>query len=243
MSQLAEILTIQKNLEENFTRKMGELETQIQSAGPAKETVNKVAEEFRTFRELVFSILGLLRTQIGECMKQIDSLETRQRRKTLLFQGCTEVDGEDCTSVILNVLNNKLALKNVSSSSIKECHRLGARSQEHNRPILVRFTNENIKSNVWRAKSNLKGCSISLKEFLTKPRQSIFIKARAHFGMRSCWTQDGIIVIKTTNGTRHKVTAMEELSPLLLKFPKASVASHVSGKSDEAGNLKHKIRK
>lgn len=221
MSQLAEVLSAQKCLEDTFTRKMEALEAQIQCAGPAKDTVARVAEEFRTFRELVFSMLGLLRTQIGECAKHLDGLETRHRRKALIFQGVAEVDHEDSTAVILDVISNKLALKNLSVSSIKVCHRLGAANKEHHRPILVRFSSYEDKSVVWKAKTRLKGTSISVKEFLTKVRQSIFGKARLHFGMRSCWTQDGVIVLKAFDGSKHKVSSMDELSPLLVKFPKS----------------------
>lgn len=220
MSQLAEILSAQKSLEESFTRKMEALEAQIQCAGPAKDTVARVAEEFRTFRELIFGMLGLLRTQISECVKQVDGLETRHRRKALIFQGVAEVDSEDSAAVVLDVITNKLGLKNFSTSSIRVCHRLGAANKEHHRPILVRFSTYEDKSVVWKAKTRLKGTPISVKEFLTRVRQSVFVRARLHFGMRSCWTQDGVIVLKAFDGSRHKVSSMDELDPLLAKFPK-----------------------
>ncbi|XP_047031514.1 uncharacterized protein LOC124638555 [Helicoverpa zea] len=225
MSQLAEILSIQKTLEESFNKKMTELGAQIQSAGTAKDTVAKVAEEFRTFRELMYSMLGLLRKQIHECAVQLDGMETRHRRKALLFQGLPEADKEDCSAVILDVLTGKLAFRSMTASSIKVAHRLGNPSNDHARPILVKFASLDVKAEIWRAKSGLKGTKISVKEFLTKDRQSIFARARQHFGMRSCWTQDGVIVIKAMDGSRHKVTTSSELNSLLLKFPKPSGAS------------------
>ena len=233
MSQFDDIISAQKTLEDSFIRKMGELEAQIQCAGPAKDTVARVAEEFRTFRELIFSMLSLLRRQISECAKQIDGLETRHRRKALIFQGIAEAEGEVSGSVILDVVNKKLGLKGINTSSIKACHRLGVANKDHHRPILVKFSSYDDRSAVWRAKTGLKGSPISIKEFLTKTRQSVFAKARLHFSMRSCWTQDGVIVIKTPDGTKHKLTSLEELSPLLVKYPKA----HNSG-----DNLKNKTR-
>ena len=221
MSQLDDIMSAQKSLEDSFTRKMSELELQIQCAGPAKDTVARVAEEFRTFRELIFSMLSLLRRQISECARQVDGMETRHRRKALIFQGIAEVEGEVSSEVILDVINKKLALKGVTTSSIKGCHRLGAANKDHHRPILVKFSSYDDRSAVWRAKTLLKGSSISVKEFLTKIRQSIFGKARQHFSMRSCWTQDGVVVIKAPDGTKHKVTSHEELNPLLGWYPKA----------------------
>ena len=225
-SQLENIQLAQKSLEDCFLKKMGELEAQIQCAGPAKDTVAKIAEEFRTFRELMFGMLGLLRKQITECSRLVDGLETRTRRKALILTGFAEVDREDCQGLVLDLLHNKLRLPNITASSIKVCHRLGALSKgpKHSRPILVRFTDVDHKSAVWKAKSALKGSTVTVKEFLTRTRQAVFSKARLHFGMPACWTQDGVIVIRTPDGTRHKITSLEELNPLLSKYPKKSSA-------------------
>lgn len=231
MSQLDEIASAQRSLEDIFTRKMGELEAQIQCGGPAKDTVARVAEEFRTFRELVFSMLSLLRRQISECAKQTDGLETKHRRKALIFQGVAEVHGEVSSTVILDVINRKLALKSISASSIKVCHRLGVANKDHHRPILVKFSTYEDKSAVWKAKTGLKGSSISIKEFLTRTRQTIFGKARLHFGMRACWTQDGVIVLKAPDGSKHKITSFDELSPLLVKYPKIQGGDSLQNKT------------
>ncbi|KAJ8737076.1 hypothetical protein PYW07_000350 [Mythimna separata] len=233
MSTLEEVRSAQKNLEECVLGKMDELEAQIQSAGPAKDTVAKVREEFRSFRELIFGLLGLLRKQIAECSRVVDSLETCTRRKALIFTGYTEADKEDCRALVLDTLHNKLALKDITTTSIKVCHRLGApsRGPTRSRPILVRFSDIDHKSAVWKAKSALKGSPIAVKEFLTRVRQAVFSKARLHFGMSACWTQDGVIVIRTPDGTRLKITSMEELNPLLIKYPKKAGESSSSSNS------------
>ncbi|KAF9413683.1 hypothetical protein HW555_008129 [Spodoptera exigua] len=220
MSQLAEVLSAQKSLEECFMKKMNALEAQIQTAGPVKDTVAKVAEEFRAFRDLVIGMLGLLRRQIGECSRQLDDIETRSRRKALIIQGIAEAAGEDCTNVTLGVINTKLGL-NYTKSSIKVCHRLGQANTNHHRPILVRFASIDARMSVWRAKTGFRGFKVAVREFLTKTRQSIFGTARQHFGMKSCWTQEGAILIKAPDGSRHKVTSLDELNPLLSKYPKA----------------------
>lgn len=231
MSQLDNIQSAQKSLEECFLKKMGELEAQIQSAGPAKDTVAKIAEEFRTFRELMFSMLGLLRKQITECSRLTDGLETRTRRKALIFTGFAETDMEDCTALVLDVLHNKLALSDIVASSIKVCHRLGTskKGTTRSRPILVRFSSVDHKSAVWTAKAALKGSTVTVKEFLTRARQTVFGMARLHFGMPACWTQDGVINIRSPDGKRHKITSLEELNPLLAEFPKKSEVSSAAG--------------
>ncbi|KAF9409173.1 hypothetical protein HW555_011390 [Spodoptera exigua] len=171
MSQLAEVLSAQKTLEESFIKKMNALEAQIQTAGPAKDTV----------------------------------------------EGIAEAASEDCTKVTLDVLNSKLGL-GLTASSLKVCHRLGQANTDHPRPILVKFASVEAKMKVWRAKTGLRGSKLALKEFLTKTRQSVFGKARQHFGMRSCWTLDGVIFIKAPDGSRHKVMSLDELGLLLKIF-------------------------
>ncbi|KAJ8708916.1 hypothetical protein PYW07_013520 [Mythimna separata] len=214
MSQLDSIQTAQKDLEECVTKRMDELEAQIRCAGPAKDTVAKVAEEFRTFRELIFKMLGLLRKQIAECSRAIDGLETRTRRKALLFTGFAEADKEDCRALVLDIVHKRMALPDISSSSIITCHRLGVASKgtTRSRPILVRFSS--------MAKSGLKGSAVAVKEFLTRTRQTVFSRARLHFGMSSCWTQDGVIVVRSPDGARLKISSLEELDLLVVKFPK-----------------------
>ncbi|KAF9409521.1 hypothetical protein HW555_000997 [Spodoptera exigua] len=247
MTQIAEVLSNQKSLEERFTpleamfmQKMEAVQAQIQAAGPAKDTIAKVAEEFRTFRELMFSLLGLLRRQITECSRQIDDMETRSRRKALIMQGIPEKEGEDCTGLVLDVINTKLGL-NFTTTSIKACHRLGQTSADHHRPLLIRFASVDNKLSVWRAKTKLKGTKIAIREFLTKERQNAFLKARQHFGLRSCWTQDGIIHIKAPDGSRYKVTSTVELNPILTKYPRMQGASSSGAKrsaEETVGNLK-----
>ncbi|KAJ8704033.1 hypothetical protein PYW07_013327 [Mythimna separata] len=161
---------------------------------------------FVSFGNSFISMFGLLRSQLNECARQIDGIETRHRRKALIFQGLVEVEKEDSKALILEVINTKLSLKNVSASSIKVCNRLGAPSNEHHRPILIKFASMDVKALVWRAKTGLKGSKISVREFLTRTRQSVFGKAREHFGMRACWTQEGVICVKASDGVRHKIT-------------------------------------
>ncbi|KAF9799424.1 hypothetical protein SFRURICE_003121 [Spodoptera frugiperda] len=247
MSEIAEVRSTQKSLEEKFaplqdlvTKQMEALQAQIQAAGPSKDTIAKVAEEFRTFRELIFGVLKLLRGQMSECSRQIDELATRSRRKALIVQGMPEREDENTSESVLGLINEKLGC-NLTTTSIRASHRLGQATADHHRPILVRFASVDIKSSVWRAKTRLKGTKIAIREFLTRERQAIFVQARQHFGMRSVWTQDGVIVIKASDGSRCRITTMGELSPLLAKYPKTQGTSSSGARRDakEAGeNLK-----
>lgn len=242
MSENTELINVHLTVRDRLLEKLGEVEDQIQAAGSAKDTVAKIADEFRTFRVLVLSILKMLRQQVSESLRSGDESEMRRRRKVIVFQGIPEVEKEDCKRVALDVINSKLGL-GLSASSIKVCHRLGVHNKDHHRPILVRFTSVDTKASVWRAKTGLRGSKISMREFLTKTRQAIFAKARQHFGMRACWTQDGNIFLKSSDGRKHRVTCLEDLSPLLAKYPKAagqsSVAQPAAGRGGEASDGNH----
>lgn len=234
-SELAKVQAGQKNLEagqrsleELVLGKFKEMEAQFQSPSLDKaNTIAKLAAEFRCFQKLVLSMLSLLRKQIQEFSNIADALNMRSRRKALIFTGFPETDTENCKSMILEKLHSKLSLKDITADHIKQCHRLGEAGEGRARPILVRFVKTELKSAVWKAKPGLKGSSIAIKEFLTKTRQTVFGKARLHFGMRSCWTQDGTIVIKSSDGRRHKITTQEELGPLMVKYPKGPTESTV----------------
>ncbi|KAF9799206.1 hypothetical protein SFRURICE_006466 [Spodoptera frugiperda] len=134
-----------------------------------------------------------------------------------------------CTAVTLGVCNDKLGL-NLTPSSIKVSHRLGQASADHHRPVLVRFTSTTDKMTVWKAKGRLKGSNIVIKEFLTRSRQSVFERARQHFGMRACWTNNGVIHIRALDGSRHKVTSLDGLDPLLSKYPRTQSKPPSTGK-------------
>lgn len=246
MSQLSAIEVAQRNLEECFTKRMADLEAQLHAGGPAKDTVSKVAEEFRTFRELIFSMLKLLRQQIGECTRLVDAIETRHRRKNLIFLGVPEVQNEDCTAAILDILHKKMLL-NTSAADFNVCHRIGATNKDHHRPILVRLKCLDTRMSIWRTKSKLKGSPVSIKEFLTKSRQAVFGKSRQYFGVRQCWTQDGVIIIKTANGNRHRLTTMDEFSDLAVKYPivdgKPTSAKGSVSKAAPAITVNSKLRK
>ncbi|KAF9796052.1 hypothetical protein SFRURICE_006831, partial [Spodoptera frugiperda] len=84
-------------------------------------------------------------------------------------------------------------------------HRLGVCNKDRSRPILVPFPTLEIKASVWRAKTGLRRFEVSVQECLTRSSQELFVRARRHFGICVCWTQDGNIFLKTADGAKYKV--------------------------------------
>ncbi|XP_046976444.1 uncharacterized protein LOC124542548 [Vanessa cardui] len=151
----------------------------------------------------------------------LDRMETHSRRKVLLFHGVKEEQGEDVFKKTLGVLTGHLKLSDATPELIDSCHRLGVK-RDASRPILVRFASVRFRSRVWNAKTALRGSKITLSEFLTKARQSIFIEARKHFGMKKCWSAEGDIIILLPDNSRKKISALSELKQLVAQYPKGN---------------------
>lgn len=217
-----------KNMEELSTvlsSRMDEFEKNLSAAGttPTNPTLKALAAEYYTFKNFVWKTLNLLKSQIEIVVLGLDRLETHSRRKVLLLHGVIEESNEDVVKKTLSVLSDNMKLTGLNPDSLEACHRLGTK-KENSRPILIRFASVQLRTTVWKAKTLLKGTKLTLTEFLTKTRQDIFASARSHFGMRNCWSADGIIVVLLPDKSRAKVASSSELKKLASQHPKCSIS-------------------
>lgn len=203
-----------------FNSRMGEFEKNIQQPG-ANTTVKSLTADFYTFKSFVWKTIGMLKSQVELLHISFDRLEMHSRRKVLLFHGVKEDVGEDTCKKVSVILSDQLKLSGISNEAFESCHRLGAKRNTA-RPILVRFTTVHLRSMVWKAKTALKGSKTSISEFLTKPRQDVFVAARAHFGMKRCWSADGVIVVLLPDKNRKKIVSLAELKLLTSQYTKDS---------------------
>lgn len=237
----AQLQATQTDIEDRLMRRMADFESQLQ-ATPASSDVARLASEFHSFRDIVWEIVRHLRRQIAECLQAVDTMEMRHRRKCILISGIPE-SAEDVSSVVEGIIRDKLQLPE-AASHMEQCHRLGEKVSSRPRSVLIRFNSLNDKSAIWRKKTLLKGTSYSMSEFLTKSRQTVFIAARSHYGMRSCWSQDGVITIKLPDGSRRKITTKNELDELIKVSPSAVVAAQPTvGPSRQANNVITPVQK
>lgn len=225
LSNIADMQHMQKELEGGLVRKMAEFEDRLKTATtPTSSTLSQLRDEFYCFKDIVTSMLKLMQEQIQDCVRSIDSINMHHRKKALILTGISESPTMDLKQEVLSLLHNKLELSNINHSSLRQCFRLGIQQNTRPRPVVVFFSDYQIKSQIWNSKSKFKGSSISVGEFLTKTRQSVYRGARHHFGMRNVWTVDGAIFIKHPEG-RTKICSQEELDSLITKFPTASSVS------------------
>lgn len=211
-----QLMKSMEELSSVFSSRMGEFEKNLVQSGSAASTptVKTLAAEFNTFKSFVWKTLGLLKSQVELVVVGLDRLETQSRRKVLLFHGLEESNNEDVLQKILYVLSNQLKMSDIKSTAIESCHRLGVK-KDSARPVLLRFTSCQVRASVWSAKTKLKGTKITMTEFLTKSRQDVFTAARKHFGIKKCWSADGMIVVLLPNKSKIKISSQRELKQLI----------------------------
>ncbi|KAI5713024.1 hypothetical protein M8J75_013127 [Diaphorina citri] len=75
------------------------------------------------------------------------------------------------------------------------------------RPIIVKFCSYKTRAAVFSSKAKLKGSNIRIGESLTRTRLAILNAARDRFGVKSCGTADGKILIQvpSSDGTSMEV--------------------------------------
>ncbi|RVE40669.1 hypothetical protein evm_014681 [Chilo suppressalis] len=223
MATVSAVMETQKTIEATLFARMDDFEAQLKSASPAsdgKDGILQLQSDFNAFRELVWNILSLLRQQIAQLLGTVDDMVMRHRRKFLLISGIPESEDEDLSTVVATLMKKHLGITEISTSSIKACFRLGSVTNRRVRPVVVRFVDADVRNDVWKGKTKLKGTSLVISEYLTRSRQGLFQASREHFGVRRVWTAGGNIYIKTPDGSRQQVRTPADLQLLADRHPK-----------------------
>ncbi|KAF9424421.1 hypothetical protein HW555_000560 [Spodoptera exigua] len=195
-----------------FLQRMAAFEQELKKNPSAATSTSGLPAEFNAFRTFIILALNTLQQQVSLLAQNIDAIEMRSRRKMLLIHGVSESaeKNEDTPQVVVQVVKDYLKL-NVAASDIKRCHRMG-RASHKPRPILCKFHDMSLRNNIWLGKTKLKGSGVTVSEFLTKSRHTVFMSARDRFGVGQCWTREGIVYVLDLKGVRHRVLTMEDLN-------------------------------
>ena len=110
------------------------------------------------------------RARVDKLTKDVNSLEQYIRQNNIKVFGIDYRRGDETPTQteekIIALLKNSLGVS-VKPSEIEACHRLGRFSLQTNRPIIVRFCNRKLKSNVITNRYKLQGKSQVICEDLT----------------------------------------------------------------------------
>lgn len=199
----------------HFSTTMAEFQKNLSTAIPATSPTSNLAAQFSSFRTFILSALENLQLQVKYLSEQQDRLEMGSRKKFLLVHGVPENKTEDTTTVLVELLSERLHMPDFSREDISRCHRIGSSKGDKHRAVLVKFKQLSTRSHVWYAKTKLKGSGITISEFLTKTRHDAFMAARQRVGLSNCWTKDGVIFLNGPDGTRHRIASVLELDNIL----------------------------
>lgn len=202
-----------------FNDRMSKFEAELSKTTPettaSTSSSSILATEYAAFKTFVMGALNCLQHQVEALAKDIDTLEMRGRRKLLLVHGVAEVNKEETSHLVAEVVRDRLKIDSFSVAAIRRCHRMGNQgSAGKPRPILVKLQDVDVRDKIWFAKTKLKGSGITLSEFLTRSRHQVFMAARDKFGVDSCWTKQGSVYVLGADGTKHRVVTHSELNAI-----------------------------
>lgn len=168
-----------------------------------------------------------LQHENGNLKAEIEDLEQYSRRNCLIIHGLEEKEGEDTDRVIQNFAKSKLKI-DLKDQDIDRSHRLGRpyrrpaatgtreSKNQKPRPVIIKFTRYNARSDIYSAKKHLRGSQFYIHENLTTERQKWLklVKERYPTPANKVWTLDGRIHVKTANGLKLVFANKENISKL-----------------------------
>lgn len=158
--------------------------------------------------------LSDLRAENRELRSMIEHQEQTMRSSNIRVFGVKTDLNENIYEKMLNLFNNKLNV-HISNVDIKKCYRISQKMPSTKPPaVLVRFSTDIARLKVLKNRKLLKNTGVLIKEDLTKSRLTLFNKAISLFSNKNAWVSNGNILIKTSDGTIHRVTTDSELCDL-----------------------------
>ena len=155
-----------EKLRQEFKHEIVEMKHEIQSV---KQSITFTQDEVDTLKEKAETNTQIMKGGLEELNKKIVALEAQlnaeieknikleqyTRRENLRFNNIREEEGEDCKSLIRNVIQNDM---DIDTSEIKfhAVHRVGKKMESRCRPIIARFISREDRNLVWQHKGKIK---------------------------------------------------------------------------------------
>ena len=213
-----------EDLKESLTFTQSQVEEIIQDNKDLKSEVktleNQVLKSKSEREELV--------QRVGELEIKHDDLEQYTCKFNLEIHGIPEREEEDKVENIIK-LGHPSGI-NISRDDVDIVHRLRRKTNGAPQPIIVRFSNYRVKSELYKARLNLKKLNlrelnaqrIFINENLTPWRANLFREARKvkkKYPNGRAWTIDGKIFLKTDiNAKVQRIDCFENLNELLFQI-------------------------
>lgn len=142
-----------------------------------------------------------LQNELEIANNRITELEQQSKLKQLRIYGLkTSDNSSEDSKTVVNLINNKMG-QILSNNDVVHVMR-GKRLKNGSIPLVVRFSSVEIRNEVYRHKSNLKGTKIVIKEELAPNRHKLYLAACRAYGISNVWTSYGQIWAKSADGVR-----------------------------------------
>ena len=205
------IVSSQEKLSDQISNRFDKLESEIFSLAQENDQLKAKLEDAEDTIEDLQEEVKTLKTMLDKEKEHRNELEQYQRRDCVRFLGVGPDQGqestEECESKILAIINNDLGLGHIHPSDISIAHRVGVRSNNKIRPIIVKFISRKHKVQVIKKRRLLKGSHRGITEDLTSLNMTRLNSVQQHPNVKNSWTTEGKIHALLKNNKVVKVTA------------------------------------
>ncbi|KAK7475082.1 hypothetical protein BaRGS_00033695, partial [Batillaria attramentaria] len=157
-------------------------------------------------------------------LRRADELDQYIRRNNMRIYGVGE-EGEDkdpalCESKIMDIIHNKLGLKDVSPRDIEAVHRLGKEPKRRAtagetvspRGIIVRCVSRKTRDNILYRRKKLKNSGVSMVEDLTQTNYHLLQRVKEYDLCKSAWTKNGKVMMESKTGRVTWIKCLADLT-------------------------------
>lgn len=148
-----------------------------------------------------------------------DALEQYTRRENVRISGLPEAADESTESLIRTVISlGESVAVNISESDVSAIHRLGKKTQNRSRQVIVRFTNRTVRNRFLAARKKLKDSAsykdIYVTEDLTQLRFKLLHMVKGCEDVKTAFTREGKIHAIMKNGSKEIIDNPDDLFKL-----------------------------
>lgn len=172
-------------IESKFDEKFGKLD----------EKLNDVSNSLKQINNLV----NTNQNSIEILNNKVASLEQQCKRNALRFHGFPVEQDENMPERIVSYINNTLKIP-CAMNDIDCAFRVGKRGESEKPPtVLVNFTSNIKRNEVFAVKKLNKNSGIVIFEDLTRDRHKLLMAARKKYGNGQAWTSGGKVYVLQGN--------------------------------------------
>lgn len=223
---ISDIKLEMKNITDSFMEKLGQLEGRVfDIEAKVEKKDSDLAHAVRRSEELKNSLKSQ-ETRMKTMEREMNDIQQYSRRWHLRVYRVPEAEKEqpeDCVKKLCHIFSQEVGVT-ITPVDIEVAHRVGQRSSQKARPILVRFFDRKKRDEVIANRKKLKNKGTVIGEDLTYENYKLSTSAHKHSATMSVWSVYGKVFAKLKNGVTLKLNIHMDLDEA---FRRAMTSAHV----------------